>query len=190
MIDHMTVSFFLENEELPNKSSVKFGSYDPIGLRADKELYMIRTAHKGTWDLRANIIQVGKEKLAEESRIRFEPQLPYLYLPRDYYRVFVKIINKLYSDESRYGTTKVCDESANICRFATPCSKVEKKKIQFGIRMYDEARDIYFNINEQHMYISGEHMGGNKDECYVPVFSNRRQKDSDTNLVYVGNLFL
>jgi len=40
------------------------------------------------------------------------------------------------------------------------------------------------------MYISGEHFGGNQDECYVPVFSNKRQKGSDVNLVYVGNLFL
>jgi len=60
MIDHMTVSFFVENDESPNKSSIKFGSYDTIGLRPGKKLQMIRTAHKGTWDLRANLIQVGE----------------------------------------------------------------------------------------------------------------------------------
>ena len=122
--------------------------------------------------------------------MRFEPQLPFLYLPRDYYRVFVNNINKLYGDEAKYGTTKVCNESANICRFGKPCSQVEKKKVDFGIRIFDETRDIYFNINWKYMYISGEHFGGNSDECYIPVFSNKRQKDSETNLVYVGNLFM
>ena len=99
-------------------------------------------------------------------------------------------LNKLYGDESKYGHTKVCNESQNICRFGTPCHQVEKKRIEFGIRLFDETRDIYFNINWNYMYLSGEHFGGNKDECYVPVFSNKRQKNSDVNLVYVGNLFM
>jgi hypothetical protein len=34
---------------------------------------MIRTASKKTWDVRANLIEIGKEKLAEKSQIRFEP---------------------------------------------------------------------------------------------------------------------
>jgi len=40
------------------------------------------------------------------------------------------------------------------------------------------------------MYISGEHFGGNKDECYIPVFDHKKTKEDDANLVYVGNLFL
>lgn len=40
------------------------------------------------------------------------------------------------------------------------------------------------------MYISGIHFGGNADECYIPVFDHRKIKDSDANMVYVGNLFL
>ena len=40
------------------------------------------------------------------------------------------------------------------------------------------------------MYVSGEHFGGNSDECYIPVFDHGKAKDSDTDLVYIGNLFL
>ena len=59
LIDHMTVSFFVENDNVPNKSTIKFGSYDKIALRPGTELQMLRTAHKGTWDVRCNLIKVG-----------------------------------------------------------------------------------------------------------------------------------
>ena len=68
----MTVSFFVQND-ITKKSSIKFGSYDQIGLKAGKQLQMIRTADKKTWDIKANLIEIGKEKLAEKSMIRFEP---------------------------------------------------------------------------------------------------------------------
>jgi len=105
----MTVAFFVQNDA-SRKSTIKFGSYDQIGLKPGKKLELIRTAGKDTWDLRANLIEVGKETLAEGSMIRFEPQLPYLYLPRDYYRLFVKVIEKLYSDVAMYGDKDVCNE--------------------------------------------------------------------------------
>ena len=40
------------------------------------------------------------------------------------------------------------------------------------------------------MYISGEHFGGNTDECYIPVFDHKKSKETDIDLVYIGNLFL
>ena len=189
LIDNMTVSFFVENDNIPNKSTIKFGSYDQIGLRPGKDLQMMRTAHKGTWDLKCNMVKIGKEKIAEKANIRFEPQLPYLYLPKDYYRAFVDSINKLYEDPNVYGK-KVCIMNENLCRFDVPCKKVPKKKIEFAIRLYDAERALYFNINWKYMYLGGEHFGGNNDECYIPVFSNRRQRDSDVDLVYVGNMFM
>lgn len=185
----MTVSFFVQNDA-SKKSSIKFGSYDQIGLKPGSKLELIRTPDKGSWDLRANFIEIGTEKLAEASMIRFEPQLPYLYLPRTYYRAFVEAIQKLYSDESLYGDKDICDETENICRFDAPCDEVDKKKIEFGIRIYDEERDIHYKIDWSEMYLSGEHFGGNGDECYIPVFDHGKSKDSDANLVYVGNLFL
>jgi hypothetical protein len=116
----MTVSFFIQNDAT-KKSTIKFGSYDQIGLKAGKKLELIRTHDKGTWDLRANLIEVGKEKLAEDSIVKFEPQLPYLYLPRDYYRLFIGVIEKLYSDVDLYGDKDICNEQENVCRFDVPC---------------------------------------------------------------------
>jgi hypothetical protein len=86
----------------------------------------------------------------------------------------VENINKLYGDEALYGTKKVCNKNENLCRFSMPCEKVIKKKIEFGLRLYDEARSIFFNINWKYMYLDGTHFGGNSDECYIPVFSNHR----------------
>jgi len=39
------------------------------------------------------------------------------------------------------------------------------------------------------MYLSGDHFDGNADECYIPVFTHGRQKNSKVDVVYVGNLF-
>ena len=135
---------------------------------------MIRTANKATWDIRANLLQVGKHKLAEDSLIRFEPQLPYLYLPKLYYKLFVVTLNKIFSESHIYGHTagNVCNENTNICRFHEPCKSVTKREIDFGLRMYDETMDKYFIIDWDKMYISGEYFGGTENECYIPVFSH------------------
>ena len=143
----MTVSFFVQNDKLDNKNSIKFGSYDKIGIKPDTELELIRTVNTSTWDVKANQIIIGDTTRAELSDIRFDPQLPYLYLPRDYYRVFTENINKLYSDQDKYGAEKICNESENICVFNEPCDKVEKKKIEFGIRLYDKIHEFYYNIH-------------------------------------------
>jgi len=92
---------------------------------------MIRTADKTTWDINAEQIEVGKEKLAKKSRIRFEPQLPYLYLPMDYYREFTKAIKNLYSDKELYGYDEICNLNTNTCKFNVSCDKLVKKKIPF-----------------------------------------------------------
>ena len=137
------------------------------------------------------MIEVGKEKLTESSRIRFEPQLPYLYLPRDYYRDFTKAIKKLFSDTELYGHDEICNTATNTCKFNVSCDKLIKKKIQFGFRIYDSARDLYLYIDTtKDMYLSGEHFGTHNDQCYIPVFDHKKTAADDLDRVYIGNMFL
>ena len=62
------------------------------------QLDLLRTVDESTWDIRANDITIGKRSLSADGRVRFEPQLPYLYLPGDYYKVLVDEINGLHGE--------------------------------------------------------------------------------------------
>lgn len=70
-IDHMTMAIYVSDDG--ENSSIKFGSYDKIGVKPDSELYWVRTESKESWDLNSNLIQIGEEKVSESSKIRFEP---------------------------------------------------------------------------------------------------------------------
>ena len=73
MITHQTVSFYVNDAQGDKKSTIKFGSYDQSGLKPGHHMKLIRTASTKTWDLKADVIQVGKEKLVSKAFIRFEP---------------------------------------------------------------------------------------------------------------------
>ena len=52
-------------------------------------MYHFRTLNKGTWDLQGEKFKLGNSiEIAQETVVRFEPQLPYLYLPNAYYEIF------------------------------------------------------------------------------------------------------
>jgi len=75
------VSFYVSDEEGSDVgSTIKFGSYDPVGLAPGEKLSLIRTADPRTWDIAADEIKLslGDDKaanmnLVENSRVRFEP---------------------------------------------------------------------------------------------------------------------
>ena len=60
----MTVAFYVQNDDhdkMNIKSTVKFGSIDKIGQKStSKNLELIRTKNKTTWDLRCSRIMVDK----------------------------------------------------------------------------------------------------------------------------------
>ena len=70
----------------------------------------MRTASTSTWDLKTNKLQIGDKELAQKGFVRFEPQLPYLYLPEAFYKIFAEEINKKYDK-------KICDIDKNVCKF-------------------------------------------------------------------------
>ena len=85
IIDHMTVAYWIS---VPNefydggpasKSSIKFGSMDSIGFRSTN-YFIYRTKNKTTWDLRCSDFKDRTDSYGEAD-VRFEPSLPYLYLP-------------------------------------------------------------------------------------------------------------
>ena len=153
----MTVSFYvvsMDDKTEATRSSVKFGSMDKIGLGKDSGLTLMRTANKSTWDLRANLLKLGEDHLAKEGLVRFEPQLPYLYLPKAYYKSFTKTIN------SKWGKD-ICDAELNICKFEQPCEEVEKSKapIDFYFRIYDESGSYAYQLPFSKLRIGGHNFG-------------------------------
>ena len=111
----MTVAFYVQNDDhdkINVKSTVKFGSIDKIGLKsASKDLELIRTKNKTTWDLRCSRITLDKFELSnKEYRVRFEPQMPYIYLPSLGWQVFASIINTRYTNNGAGGL--VCSNAS------------------------------------------------------------------------------
>jgi hypothetical protein len=75
------------DREHPN-SIVKFGSMDSEGLKDDLKnesgktsLRIIKTKNKSTWDLSLEYTKAGMNYLGQDLTLRFEPQLPFVYLP-------------------------------------------------------------------------------------------------------------
>ena len=121
------MSFYIaDSEDGTAKSTIKFGSYDPLALDPkntfkeckDNKMCLLRTVSNTSWDIKANEIKISlndkTQELTAAGRVRFEPQLPYLYLPAAYYKVVVDEMNALHGGN-------VCDAEKNTCKFDKPC---------------------------------------------------------------------
>ena len=117
----MTISFFvhLQDSDHPDSpSSIKFGSWDPINVDNAGPIKFVRTFKDNkTWDMKCNQLKLdqtddGRLVYTGDSakRIRMDPSLPYLYVPKDIYGEFSGYMNK------KYGA-KTCVTDMNICRF-------------------------------------------------------------------------
>ena len=187
-IDHLTVAFYVHNDDRDKeaiKSTIKFGSIDSIGLKnAQRDITLLRTQHKGTWDLRCSQLKLDTEYLAEDSIVRIEPQLPYLYLPEHYYAKFKEKINKRYGSE-------VCPPDKNYCKFDKLCSSVDKNvNRNFMFTIYDEVADVPFSLDWNEMFMSGIFFGDQIQTCYITVFDHGLTGVLDSNVIIVGNLFM
>lgn len=66
----MTVSFYIESSCYNNKNAIcsyiKFGSYDPINIKDNKDGLTypttIKTEHVGSWKLMINYLKIGVDK--------------------------------------------------------------------------------------------------------------------------------
>lgn len=100
----MTVSFYVEpageDKNQPTKSTIKFGNIDKVGYDQVEGLKLIRTASTKTWDIKTSMLKIGGEFLARTGFVRFEPQLPYLYLPAEHYKTFAGEVNKKFGKKA------------------------------------------------------------------------------------------
>jgi len=101
---------------------------DTINLKASSgNMFVFRTISTKTWSLRSDYFGFGNSKLVEEAELRFEPQLPYMYLPNNYFNLFVLNINQHYKDLGY----KVCDTASNLCKFESRCEMVRRATLSF-----------------------------------------------------------
>lgn len=65
-------------------STMKFGSYDPSGIKEGEKLTYIQTKNSTSWGLSANYFIVFDHTIWTDNTPKtalIEPQLPYMYLP-------------------------------------------------------------------------------------------------------------
>ena len=86
-------------------------------------MWKIKTKNKTTWDMDLASFKLSsiKEDVGDDGTLRFEPQLPYIYVPNGMWATFTKEINGRYS--SIYDNP-VCNDN-NACIFPEPCDKVK-----------------------------------------------------------------
>jgi hypothetical protein len=94
----MTVSFYMNTQtdrEKPFASTIKFGSYDEDSIAKDSEFTFLRTVDATSWDISAEHINYGTSPIKLTSaKVRFEPGLPYLYLPHSAFHSLTYWIHK------------------------------------------------------------------------------------------------
>jgi len=193
MIDHMTMSFFvhLDDARFPDSpSTVKFGSWDSLSIADGTEPTMIRTVSEKTWDVKCNFMNLDKTDAGlsvDGTLVRFDPGLPYLYLPTSIFTDFVKFMN------GKYGAS-TCDPVLNVCKFPKACSEVQKTfgaSSDFEFRLYDVRGKYTFKIKTEHMMVEGKYFQDPSDTCYVPIFNHKLTRtEDDRKTIFVGNTFM
>jgi len=77
LIGAQTVALYVNAECKQEKpcSHMKFGSYDPINIKAGEELTILSTPHYATWDLNTNLFNVGdtSSSLGSSYKTRIAP---------------------------------------------------------------------------------------------------------------------
>jgi hypothetical protein len=87
--------------------------------------------------------------------------------------MFTDQIEKLYSG-SDYG--QICDHSG-VCKFNVSCFDLDRKKINFGFRMYDLTGSTFLYIDSKFLYMPGDEFGYKSNQCYIPVTQNDETHD-------------
>jgi len=133
-------------------------------------------------------VKVGQTKITDETRVRFSPQLPYLYLPEDIYE---KVIDQV---ESAYGET-ICDRDKNVCKIDKDCRSIPKDKdgsISFDLD--DEISSYPFKLQYSDFFNSGIYFDDNASDktCYLVIFKHEAEKYKNVNynLILIGNIFM
>ena len=177
------MSFYIVNDDKffdRAHSVIKFGSMDREGLEDErgsnnlkKKLWQIRTINKTTWDLNLESMKLGsgnaRENLADDARLRFEPQLPYIYLPTEIFKKFAAVVN---AEFALPHIEPICGLLQNACVFKSPCNMV-RWDLYISFRVNDGVNLAHsFILPAERMLVDAKLMGDDRDYCYVPVFDH------------------
>ena len=114
LIEHMVFALYTSvRNDIP--STLKFGSYDPSGIKDGEQLTYIQTRNSTTWGLSAAYFIVFDHTIYTDSTPKvalIEPQYPYLYIPQHEFESFRGAVNDVYKDAN-------C--KLTYCYFSKPC---------------------------------------------------------------------
>lgn len=120
----MTFAIYMSSDK-SKKSSIKFGSYDPIGMT--EPLSLIRTVNKTSWALNAKDFKFGvnASDITGQRIVYIEPSSPFIYAPAaDFVSISRSFLN-YYKDQ---GLT--CNYNREIrlytCSFDKSCDDIQR----------------------------------------------------------------
>jgi hypothetical protein len=182
-IDHLVASFYIKSAN-DFSSSIKFGSYDPVGIAPNNVLQMYKTKDLSSWSIKIRNMYLNNDALIDAGGTRYlslDMQLPYLYLPNaDFIKFQVQMAN--------FDRNIHCNYHNNYCKWYQSCDSLQTNTWAMTLEMFD---DVHYNQwtlpSNNNFLISGSDFGDSINTCYVPVF---RSINGYADTWYGGNIFL
>ena len=155
-------SIFIDgSQETKRYSSIKFGSYDQLGIKDGEHLQVFKTPSLDNWHLTAGKIEMNdylvtksKPNILTYRNVSFELAVPYLYVPDYDFDEVVNYTLHKYKDEGYQ-----CDTEK--CWFDQNCDDVDLKgldiKVQFFFHHIGSNDTII--IDENVLKIKGSKIG-------------------------------
>ena len=110
--------------------------------------------------------------------MRFEPQLPFVYLPSSLWADLADRVNKKYA---AIYVDPPCSLEAKVCFFKTTCDKVQDFTTFSSFRLNDKLGGYYtFSMDSSYMRVSGDKVNLEKDYCYIPLFDHGLSGSKDS----------
>lgn len=164
-IDNPIISVFI-NEKGKKKSSIKFGGlFDSRAIIAESAAFF-KTQSLNTWMLKTDWSVRGtgdsKTDIVKGSVTRnllIDPQLTYLYLPDNDFKMLNSIDSKIQ-----------CNFNINFCKYLDKCENVNKLNFLLNLNIKGDKYDKDFHLNIEDLFVPGKTMGLNDDSCYMKVF--------------------
>ena len=208
-ISHNIVSLYTRFDAEGSRSVVKFGSWDPTGVKAGEHLTMIKTRDTTSWALKPEKLSVGAPKDGEDSdataaerllpdayKVFLEPSLRHVYIPSVEWAWFRDAIKAKWDEAlagSGFGYT--CD--ARACAVKKGCDAVKEamakngRSLTLSFGLTDSAGGVFeVTLDQDDVFVAGDHVIDKyyRGYCLATVFGNSIA-DSE-NHIYLGHSLL
>jgi len=103
------------------ESSIKFGGFDSSAIEDGHKLTWVKSVSDDSVKLRAYDVVIGDSgvrQVLSERTLVFEPQVPFMYAPKDDFKSFLNVAVREYSG------IQCSNRHKGSCHFEMPCNEV------------------------------------------------------------------